>query len=236
MTSYRSQATRTAACSSRATLGDLAGLLLLMSAPCSHCEQISTRGSDAALAAPICPQCGQTIRVSMRVTIAARARTQAQAKFSTVPRQRSQLSSRRRAAPEQLAHLACASPRLPAPRRPFGHHDTQCETVGVRHVRRHDVGRTVGSAPNKINFRAKMGCWRKRDTTMPRTASAITGIAIHPHGNMTRMYKPRGNGIRDIREVSGHPLATSRSLAIRRASSANWNRRPGPQARALFER
>jgi hypothetical protein len=38
---------------------------------------------------------------------------------------------------------------------------------------------------------------------MPRTASAITGIAIHPHGNMTRMYKPRGNGIRDIREVSG---------------------------------
>ncbi len=38
---------------------------------------------------------------------------------------------------------------------------------------------------------------------MPRTASAITGIAIHPHGNMTRMYKLRGNGIRDIREVSG---------------------------------
>jgi hypothetical protein len=52
-------------------LGDLAGLPLLMSAPCSHCEQISTRGSDAALAAPICPQCGQTIRVSMSVATAA---------------------------------------------------------------------------------------------------------------------------------------------------------------------
>src|SRR5512144_2164307 len=38
---------------------------------------------------------------------------------------------------------------------------------------------------------------------MPRTASSITGIAIHSSGNMTRMYKPRGNGIRDIREVSG---------------------------------
>jgi hypothetical protein len=31
-------------------LGDLAGLPLLMNAPCSHCEQISTRGSDAAVA------------------------------------------------------------------------------------------------------------------------------------------------------------------------------------------
>jgi pyridoxal-dependent decarboxylase-like protein len=60
-----------AACSSRATLGDLACLPLLMNAPCLHCEQIRTRGSDAALAAPICPQCGQTIRVSMRVTTAA---------------------------------------------------------------------------------------------------------------------------------------------------------------------
>jgi hypothetical protein len=52
-------------------LGDLAGLPLLMSAPCSHCEQIRTRGSDAALAAPICPQCGQTIRVSMSMATAA---------------------------------------------------------------------------------------------------------------------------------------------------------------------
>jgi hypothetical protein len=31
------------------TLGDLAGLPLLMNAPCPHCEQISTRGSDAAV-------------------------------------------------------------------------------------------------------------------------------------------------------------------------------------------
>jgi hypothetical protein len=69
--SYRSQAARTAACSSRATLGDLAGLPLLMSVPCSHREQISTRGSDAALAAPICPQCGQMIRVSISKTTAA---------------------------------------------------------------------------------------------------------------------------------------------------------------------
>jgi hypothetical protein len=37
---------------------------------------MSTRGSDAALAAPICPQCGQTIRVSMNVTTAAAARPQ----------------------------------------------------------------------------------------------------------------------------------------------------------------
>ena len=48
VTSYRSQAARAAARSSRAMLGDLAGLPLLISAPCSHCEQISTRGSDAA--------------------------------------------------------------------------------------------------------------------------------------------------------------------------------------------
>ncbi len=68
--SYRSQAARMAARSSRAMLGDLAGLPLLMNAPCSHCEQISTRGSDAAVA-PICPQCGQTTRVSMNVTTAA---------------------------------------------------------------------------------------------------------------------------------------------------------------------
>jgi hypothetical protein len=69
--SDRSQAARTAACSSRATLGDLAGLPLLKSAPCSHREQMSTRGSEAVLTAPICPQCGQTIRVSMSLTTAA---------------------------------------------------------------------------------------------------------------------------------------------------------------------
>jgi hypothetical protein len=44
---------------------DLADLLLLMmSAPCPHCEQMSTRGSNAAVA-PTWPQFGQTIRVSM---------------------------------------------------------------------------------------------------------------------------------------------------------------------------
>jgi hypothetical protein len=42
-------------------LGDLARLPLLMNAPCPHCEQISTRGSDAVVA-PTCPQFGQTIR------------------------------------------------------------------------------------------------------------------------------------------------------------------------------
>jgi hypothetical protein len=71
VTSYRSQAARTAARSSRSTFGDLAGLPLLKSAPCSHFEQISTRGRDAASVAPICPQLGQTIRVSMSVTTAA---------------------------------------------------------------------------------------------------------------------------------------------------------------------
>jgi hypothetical protein len=69
--SYRSQAARRAACSSRATLGDLAGLPLLMNAPWPHCEQIRMRGRDAALAAPVCPQLGQAIRVSMSVTTAA---------------------------------------------------------------------------------------------------------------------------------------------------------------------
>ena len=69
--SYRSQAMRRAACSSRATLGDLSGLPLMMNAPWPHREQIRTRGRDAALAAPICPQLGQTIRVSMSVTTAA---------------------------------------------------------------------------------------------------------------------------------------------------------------------
>jgi hypothetical protein len=31
----------------------------------------------------------------------------------------------------------------------------------------------------------------------------VTGIALHPSATMRPMYKPRGNGIRDIREVSG---------------------------------
>jgi hypothetical protein len=53
------------------TIGDLASLLFLMSAPCPHCEQINTRGSDAAVAAPMCAQLGQMIRVSMSVTTAA---------------------------------------------------------------------------------------------------------------------------------------------------------------------
>src|SRR5204863_3986294 len=54
------------------TLADLAGVPLLISAPCSHCEQISTRGSDAAVA-PTWPQCGQVIRVSMSVVTATAA-------------------------------------------------------------------------------------------------------------------------------------------------------------------
>jgi hypothetical protein len=45
-------------------VGELAGLPLLISAPCPHCEQMSTRGSNAAVA-PMWPQFGQTIRVSM---------------------------------------------------------------------------------------------------------------------------------------------------------------------------
>jgi hypothetical protein len=52
-------------------LGDLAGLPFLMKAPCPHFEQISARGSDSAAAAPICPQLGQMIRVSMNTTSAA---------------------------------------------------------------------------------------------------------------------------------------------------------------------
>jgi hypothetical protein len=59
------QAARSAACSSRVTVGDLAGLPLLMSAPCSHAEQTNTRGSDAAVM-PAWPQFGQVIRVNMR--------------------------------------------------------------------------------------------------------------------------------------------------------------------------
>jgi hypothetical protein len=35
------------------TLGDLAGVPLLISAPCSHCEQISTRGSEAVVASDV---------------------------------------------------------------------------------------------------------------------------------------------------------------------------------------
>jgi len=81
VTSYRSQAARRAAHSSRATFGDLAGLPLLMRAPCSHCDQISPRGSHAALAAPICPQCGQTIRISISLTTAAGTRGKRKRQF-----------------------------------------------------------------------------------------------------------------------------------------------------------
>jgi hypothetical protein len=63
--SYRVRAACSAARSCRETVGDLAGLPLLMSPACPHCEQMSTRGSDAASVAPTWPQFGQTIRVSM---------------------------------------------------------------------------------------------------------------------------------------------------------------------------
>jgi hypothetical protein len=62
--SYRSHAARWAARSSRLTLRDLAGLSLLMNAPCPHREQINTRGSDAAVANM--PELGKMIRVSRR--------------------------------------------------------------------------------------------------------------------------------------------------------------------------
>jgi hypothetical protein len=45
-------------------MSGLAGLPLLMRAPCPHCEQMSIRGSSAAVA-PTWLQFGQTIRVSM---------------------------------------------------------------------------------------------------------------------------------------------------------------------------
>ena len=67
---WRSQAASPAACSSRSTVEDFAGVPLLISAPCSHWLQISTRGSGAAVA-PTWPQCGQTIRVNMSVATAA---------------------------------------------------------------------------------------------------------------------------------------------------------------------
>ena len=53
-----------------------AALLALLTSPAARNElaMISTRGSDAAVAAPICPQLGQTIRVSMSVTTAAAGR------------------------------------------------------------------------------------------------------------------------------------------------------------------
>jgi hypothetical protein len=54
-------------------LADFVGLPLLMNAPCSQREQISTRGSEAAVA-PICPQFGHTIRVNVTVIIAEQAR------------------------------------------------------------------------------------------------------------------------------------------------------------------
>jgi hypothetical protein len=50
---------------------DLAGEPVLMSAPCSHCEQTSTRGSDVVVT-PVCPQCGQVFRVSMSESCPAR--------------------------------------------------------------------------------------------------------------------------------------------------------------------
>jgi len=50
----RSQAARRAALFVALMLGDLAGLPLLKNVPCSHCEQISTHGIDAA-AAPNMP-------------------------------------------------------------------------------------------------------------------------------------------------------------------------------------
>jgi len=64
----RAQGRPFVACDARRPRGSVA---LDERAPCPHCEQISTRGSDAAVAAPICPQFGQTIRVSMSVTTAA---------------------------------------------------------------------------------------------------------------------------------------------------------------------
>ena len=54
------------------------GKLLLFHTPGLRCEQISTRGSDAAAAAPICPQLGQTIWVSV-TTAAASAAARGQA-------------------------------------------------------------------------------------------------------------------------------------------------------------
>jgi hypothetical protein len=82
--SYRSQDARWAARSSRVRLGDLAGRPLLMNAPCPHCEQISTRGGDAAVA-PICPQFGQTIRMSMSVTTAAAGAAARASRFCQQP-------------------------------------------------------------------------------------------------------------------------------------------------------
>jgi hypothetical protein len=58
---------------------------------------------------------------------------------------------------------------------------------------------------------------------MPRTDQAVTGIALHPSGTMRPMYKPRGNGIRDIREVSGEfscPYKTFGASAATRSCTA----------------
>jgi hypothetical protein len=71
------------------TLGDLAGLPPLM-ASCPHCEQTSTRARDAAVA-PICPQLGQTIRVSMSVTIARAADKQQPSRTGSATHRDSQI-------------------------------------------------------------------------------------------------------------------------------------------------
>jgi hypothetical protein len=66
---WRSQAARFAASSSCVMIGDLAGMPLFMTAPCSHFEQTRTRGSDAAVT-PTWPQMGQAIRVNMSGSLA----------------------------------------------------------------------------------------------------------------------------------------------------------------------
>jgi hypothetical protein len=110
---YRSQAAHWAACSSRVMLGDLAGLPLLMNAPCPHCEQISTRGSDAAVVAPMCPQLGQVIRVSMTVTTAA---VGAAARASRLRQQLRQLGDVGGDAPPARRRLVAGKRRVACPR------------------------------------------------------------------------------------------------------------------------
>ena len=60
---WRSQAARSAACSSRMTLGDRAGVPLVMSAPCSHRRAgehaRKRRGGDAGVAAVWASDSGQ---------------------------------------------------------------------------------------------------------------------------------------------------------------------------------
>ena len=66
---WRSQAARFAASSSCVMIGDLAGVPLFITAPCSHFEQTRTRGSDAAVT-PTWPQMGQAIRVNISGSLA----------------------------------------------------------------------------------------------------------------------------------------------------------------------